>query len=578
MIHSISLIPGFVRNSRGPVRLPCVFLLTVLFSAFFIDCGPRDYGSDSDTLAVVGERRVLKADFIERYNQFRNKTGVTDTGQARRSLLATAVSEELLIHEASKRGYKEDAVGRQERERIEIQELLNAYHRRFIARRVNVNDEELRNRFVRMHTRIKARHIYARTRKEADSLHTLILQGTPFETLARETFEDPVLRESGGLIGYFTVDEMDPAFEDAAFALAIGEVSAPVRTSDGYSIIRVEDRTGNPLLRETDFLESRERLGLYWRRRKTRKATQSHVDSLRNILRMRFNEPMIRRMMELLRADSEKEFFEEVEISQRDFPEIENGELVFSSLGSWDVKTFQDHARFTTDEQKGRVRTEEDFKDFIAGLVVRSHMLSSAKKHRLHKTSEYRRRVSEHLDAALLERIQAKLYGEFTIPEDSLRAYYAEDPSRFNTQPLVRLSEIVVDDAAKAGWVAERLKGGHSFSDLARMHSTNRTSAERGGDIGYLNPGHLGKWSKTILTMREGYWIGPLKADEAFFFFKCHDQIPGRARAFEEARTDVEQTVRALWWERIRNDKLDEIRETVNVASYPIKLRTIQLN
>ena len=60
--------------------------------------------------------------------------------------------------------------------------------------------------------------------------------------LAKTSFNDPMLRDNGGSLGYFTVDEIDPAFEEAAFAPKIGELSQPVRTNDGYSIIRVDDR------------------------------------------------------------------------------------------------------------------------------------------------------------------------------------------------------------------------------------------------------------------------------------------------------------------------------------------------
>src|SRR5690606_39944691 len=53
---------------------------------------------------------------------------------------------------------------------------------------------------------------------------------------------------------------MDPDFEDAAFGLAVGAVSRPVRTAQGYSIIQVTDRFTKPILTETEFAERKERL------------------------------------------------------------------------------------------------------------------------------------------------------------------------------------------------------------------------------------------------------------------------------------------------------------------------------
>lgn len=56
-----------------------------------------------------------------------------------------------------------------------------------------------------------------------------MLAGESFEALAEEVFTNPYLANNGGDIGEFTVDEMDIAFENAAFALNVGDVSAPVK-------------------------------------------------------------------------------------------------------------------------------------------------------------------------------------------------------------------------------------------------------------------------------------------------------------------------------------------------------------
>ena len=49
-------------------------------------------------------------------------------------------------------------------------------------------------------------------------------------------------KEYGGDLGYFTAAEMVPEFSKAAFALKVGELSAPVKTDFGWHVILLEDR------------------------------------------------------------------------------------------------------------------------------------------------------------------------------------------------------------------------------------------------------------------------------------------------------------------------------------------------
>ncbi len=65
--------------------------------------------------------------------------------------------------------------------------------------------------------------------------------GEDFAKLAREISEDKASAVQGGDLGFVGPGELVAPFEQAAFALQKGEVSAPVRTSFGYHAIRVLD-------------------------------------------------------------------------------------------------------------------------------------------------------------------------------------------------------------------------------------------------------------------------------------------------------------------------------------------------
>lgn len=63
-----------------------------------------------------------------------------------------------------------------------------------------------------------------------------------FADLAKKNSQEPGASESGGDLGYFGKGAMVPAFETAAFATKVGEISQVVETPFGFHIIYVEDQ------------------------------------------------------------------------------------------------------------------------------------------------------------------------------------------------------------------------------------------------------------------------------------------------------------------------------------------------
>ena len=69
-----------------------------------------------------------------------------------------------------------------------------------------------------------------------------ILQGAAFAGLARTDSDDMGSSAKGGDLGFVKRGQSVPSFEEAAFALPLGELSQPVKTTYGYHIIKVEER------------------------------------------------------------------------------------------------------------------------------------------------------------------------------------------------------------------------------------------------------------------------------------------------------------------------------------------------
>ncbi|TMC74668.1 MAG: hypothetical protein E6J13_01320 [Chloroflexi bacterium] len=68
--------------------------------------------------------------------------------------------------------------------------------------------------------------------------------GALWNQLAKDNSQDPGSADSGGELGWVGKGQFVQPFEDAAKALAIGQISDPVKSDFGYHIIQVEERRG----------------------------------------------------------------------------------------------------------------------------------------------------------------------------------------------------------------------------------------------------------------------------------------------------------------------------------------------
>jgi foldase protein PrsA len=95
---------------------------------------------------------------------------------------------------------------------------------------------------------VRARHILMSDKTQALEVLKRVEEGEDFSSVAREMSEDASSAEKGGDLNYFSRGTMVKEFEEAAFSMAIGEISDLVATKFGYHIILVEDyRTLNTI-------------------------------------------------------------------------------------------------------------------------------------------------------------------------------------------------------------------------------------------------------------------------------------------------------------------------------------------
>ncbi|MGH6736778.1 MAG: peptidylprolyl isomerase [Methyloceanibacter sp.] len=92
---------------------------------------------------------------------------------------------------------------------------------------------------------VHARHILVESEDEAKAIAERLKKGEDFAALAKEKSKDT--NAEGGDLGFFTRGQMLKPFEDAAFALDVGQISEPVQTQFGWHIIKIEEKRAQAL-------------------------------------------------------------------------------------------------------------------------------------------------------------------------------------------------------------------------------------------------------------------------------------------------------------------------------------------
>jgi len=80
-------------------------------------------------------------------------------------------------------------------------------------------------------------------RKEAEAIQARARKGEDFTELARN-YSKGLEAGGGGVLGFFKPKELRPELEEVVFKLKSGEITDPVRSMDGFHILRVLERKG----------------------------------------------------------------------------------------------------------------------------------------------------------------------------------------------------------------------------------------------------------------------------------------------------------------------------------------------
>jgi peptidyl-prolyl cis-trans isomerase SurA len=202
---------------------------------------------NDQVLLTIGDEKIPASEFVRIYLKNNQTTSITDS-KVVEDYLNLFVNFKLKVYDAlnakldTSTSFKNELAG----------------YRLQLARPYMV-DQETEQRLIdeayeRMKYDVSASHILISVPEKATpsdtiklfekaiSIRNRIINGEPFEVVARATSDDHSVNSNNGILGYFTAFQMVYPFESATYKLKIGEVSMPVRSRFGYHIIKLLDK------------------------------------------------------------------------------------------------------------------------------------------------------------------------------------------------------------------------------------------------------------------------------------------------------------------------------------------------
>lgn len=201
---------------------------------------------DDNVVATINGQPITEAELALAETELDPQFAQLPPDQKRAAALSAMIEIRLMAAESEKAGVPDDADFKRRMEFLR----LRALHSQYVSDKVasEVTDEAVRARYDQeiaaspAQNEIRASHILVKTEEEAKAIIEQLEGGADFAEIAKEKSTDGAAAQ-GGDLGYFGPGRMVPEFEQAVFALEVGQHSKePVQTQFGFHVIMVTDK------------------------------------------------------------------------------------------------------------------------------------------------------------------------------------------------------------------------------------------------------------------------------------------------------------------------------------------------
>ncbi|MYL33993.1 foldase [Pontibacillus yanchengensis] len=155
------------------------------------------------------------------------------------------------------------------------------------------------------------------------------------------------------------------------------------------------------------------------------------------------------------------------------------------------------------------------------------------------------------------------------VTDEEVKQYYE------NMKQEVKVSHILVEDKETASEVQKKLNNGGDFAKLAKEYSTDKQSAQKGGDLGYISTGQMVlPFEKAAYNLKVGKVSEPVKSQYGYHIIKVTDKREKEDTSsigkYEEMKGQLREELKS------RKGSQENITEVMKNADVNIKIEDLK--
>jgi len=145
----------------------------------------------------------------------------------------------------------------------------------------------------------------------------------------------------------------------------------------------------------------------------------------------------------------------------------------------------------------------------------------------------------------LVQLLFAELEAEVVLSELEVRVAYEALKPQLMQPEQVCARHILVDDEVGAAALSRAARAGADFASMAATASTDRGSAERGGDLGCFGQGMMvPEFESAAFAAEPGVATEPVQSDFGWHVILVERRVPPQVLGLDEVRVQLEQQLR----------------------------------